>query len=337
MKKIFGLNYFEIKEALIAAGLKEYVADQFYTWIFKKRKYEPEAWLNISKKNRALILSLFDLSLEKIVKTSGDKNETRKILLELNDGMRIESVLIKEKNHYTFCISSQVGCALGCKFCATGKIGFKKNLDPGEIISQILILKGVLSNFNGKVNLVFMGMGEPLLNYKNLKKALLIITDPNGIGISQRKITVSTAGILENIKRIEEDFPRIKISFSLNASDKNLREQLMPISRKEKLTEILRYFREKRRKQRVTFEYVLIDGINDSQEDSKNLASLIRGIPCKINVIPYNENKMIPFRTPPEERVNEFAESLAGKGFTVMVRWSKGRDIKSACGQLVGE
>jgi 23S rRNA (adenine2503-C2)-methyltransferase len=337
MKRIFDLTFTEIQAELIKAGFKSFVADQLYTWIYKKGKTDSESWLNISKQNREKIKSLFEISLEKVEKQSGDNEGTNKVLIGLNDGMKVESVLIKEKNHYTFCISSQVGCGLGCKFCATGRMGFKRDLTSGEIISQILILRKMLKGFKGKINLVFMGMGEPLLNYENLKKSLQIITDPKGIGVSPRNITVSTAGILKYIKILEKDFPKIKLSFSLNASNAQMRKDLMPVSRKEDLSGILEYFRTKKRKHRITFEYVLIRDVNDRTEDAKKVSVLLQKIPCKINVIPYNENEFIPYNTPSEEKVDAFSEFLAKKGFTVMVRWSKGKDIKSACGQLAGE
>ncbi len=337
MKRIFDLTYVEVRDILLREGLKSFVADQLYTWIFKKGKTDTEYWLNISKKNREKIKSLFDLNLEKIEKQSGDSEGTNKVLIGLSDGMKVESVLIKEKKHYTFCISSQVGCGLGCKFCATGRMGFKRDLTSGEIVSQVLILRKMLKDFKGKINLVFMGMGEPLLNYENLKKSLYIITDSMGIGVSPRNITVSTAGIFKYIKLLEKDFPKIKLSFSLNASDAEMRKSLMPVSKNEGLSGILEYFSTKKRKHRITFEYVLISGVNDRIEDAKKVSTLLRKISCKINIIPYNENEFIPYKTPSEEKVNAFSEFLAKKGFTVMVRWSKGKDIKSACGQLAGE
>ena len=216
-------------------------------------------------------------------------------------------------------------------------MGYKRNLSMGEIVSQVLILRDAVGEYSGKLNLVFMGMGEPLLNYENLKRSLIQITDIDGIGISPRNITVSTSGILENLMLLENDFPNVKVSFSLNASSSEMRKELMPISRKEKLENLLAYFRKKERKHRITFEYVLIKGINDSIKDADNIFSMLNGILCKINIIPYNENDAIPYMSPGAKTVDEFAEYLAKKNFTVMVRWSKGRDIKSACGQLAGE
>ncbi len=337
MKWFFDLAPEELREDITDLGLKKFVADQLSLWILKKNLNDPENWRNIGKVNREILLKSFNFEYNRIVKVKKDKTGTEKFLFELIDGNRVESVLINEKDHYTFCISSQVGCPLGCKFCATGYLGFKRDLSPGEIISQIQMLRKELGDYSGKINLVFMGMGEPLLNYENLKKALLIITDEKGIGMSPKRITISTAGILRNLKNLENDFPNIKISFSLNGSSNDQRESLMPVSKKEKLDNILNYFRSKERKHRITFEYVLISGINDTLQDAEKVTKLLRGIPSKINIIPYNENNFSDFKPPTGTKVNEFAEFFAKKGFTVMVRWSKGKDIGSACGQLAGE
>ena len=337
MEWFYDLSESEFTDSVKKLGMKEFVSAQLSTWIFAKNISDPAGWRNISKENRAILAENFNFTLNKTVRTDTDQTGTKKFLIELRDGEKIESVLIREKNHYTFCISSQVGCALGCTFCATGSLGFKRDLTSGEIISQVMLLKRDLENYEGKINLVFMGMGEPLLNYENLKKSLLLLIDEKGIGISSRRITISTAGILKNLKKLENDFPNVKISFSLNGSGNSQRQKLMPVSKKENLDDIIGYFRNKKRKHRITFEYVLIKEVNDSLEDAEKVSRLLRGIPSKINIIPYNPNDFADFQTPSENKVDEFAEFLAKKGFTVMVRWSKGKDIRSACGQLAGE
>jgi len=337
MKWFYDLSEQGLADIIKRLGLKEFVSIQISTWVLKKNVMDSSGWRNISKENRKILDDNLDFSLNKVVRIDKDPSGTQKFLIELQDGNRIESVLIKEKNHFTFCISSQAGCALGCKFCATGNLGFKRDLTSGEIISQVLLLKKELGDYKGKINLVFMGMGEPLLNFENLKKALLLLTSGKGVGISPRRITVSTAGILKNLKRLEEDFPNIKISFSLNGSDNIQREKVMPVSKKEPLDNIIEYFRQSKRKHRITFEYVIIEGVNDSDEDRDKVLNLLKGIPSKINIIPYNPNDFSPFKTPSEKKIDEFAEYLAKKGMTVMVRWSKGKDIRSACGQLAGE
>lgn len=339
MKWIYDLTFEQLKEEITAAGIKKFTAAQIFQWLYEKNTRDIDAWSNIAKPTRAALAKQYDASLNKIIAKKEDHSGAKKILFELSDGYRIEAVLIKEKDHYTFCISTQVGCALNCSFCATGRMGFKRNLSPGEILSQVLSLEKEIPGYTGKLNIVLMGMGEPLMNYENLKQALEIITSEKGINISPRNITLSTAGILEKIRRFEKDFPRVKISFSLNAPETVLRESLMPISRKEKLPDILDYFRAAAagRKHRITFEYVLIKGVNDSLDHARLTSNLLRGIPCKINLIPYNPTDSIGFETPDPGDVEIFSDYLHSKGYTVIIRWSKGRDIKSACGQLAGE
>ncbi|UCH95384.1 MAG: 23S rRNA (adenine(2503)-C(2))-methyltransferase RlmN [Candidatus Aminicenantes bacterium] len=343
MKWIYDLSYNQLKKEITALKMKEFAGDQVFQWLYAKNVQDTDRWCNVSKANKKILLEHYDIGLNKILRLDQDHEGTKKILVELRDKHQIEAVLIEEKDHYTFCISTQVGCPLGCKFCATGRMGFTRNLGAGEIISQVLILRKELerqhnqnSKYTGKINIVLMGMGEPLLNYNHLKKALEIIISDKWIGISPRHITLSTAGILEKIRRFEKDFPGIKLGFSLNAPGSYLREQLMPISQQERLDDIIAYFKStgKKRKHRVTFEYVLMEGINDSRADAQKTAALLKGIPCKINLIPYNECEGIEFKTPDKSRVDEFSDYLYSRGYTVMVRWSKGKEIKSACGQL---
>jgi len=336
MKWIYDLSVDRLKEEMNAVNIKKFVADQIFSWIYAKNIQDITQWTNISKTNRQILANLYDTTLDTILKINEGPGGTKKILVELRDKHKIEAVLIKEQPHYTFCISTQVGCPLKCQFCATGRMGFKRNLSPGEIVSQVLLLKKQLRDYKGKINIVLMGMGEPLLNYDNLKTALGIITSDKGIAIAPRHICLSTAGVLTEMMRLETDFPKIKLSFSLNAPDSALREQLMPISHKEPLDKILEYFRatKRKRKFRVTFEYVLIKGINDSLADAQKVAALVRGIPCKINLIPYNECGASRFETPGKQAVDAFSDYLYSKGYTVIVRWSKGKEIKSACGQL---
>lgn len=343
LKWIYDLSYEELKEDIIKLRLPKFVTDQVFQWIYEKNITDISSWSNISKQNRGILLRKYDTRLDQIKAIEKDIEGTGKYLIRLRDGKQIEAVSIKEKKHYTMCISTQVGCALGCKFCATGRMGFKRDLTPGEILSQVLLLRSETAaelpgdNRKSKINIVFMGMGEPLLNYENLQKALAVITSGKGIGISPRNITVSTAGILDGIMRLERDFPVVKISFSLNAPDAESREELMPISKKEELSDILSYFRGTPRKHRITFEYVLLKGVNDSPQAAGKVAKLLRGIACKINLIPYNENDNMDYETPAKKDVEAFCEYLHGKGYTVIVRWSKGGDIKSACGQLAVE
>ena len=337
MMWIYDLSYSQLKKILIENNLSHYSADQIFLWLYRRQVFDIDRWTNISKTHREALKKTFDIRINQIIEIITDDQGTKKLLIELNDGEKVESVLIKEKSHYTFCLSSQVGCPLNCAFCRTGKMGFVRNLSSGEIVSQVLLLKQVMGEYRGKLNLVFMGMGEPFLNYDNLITALEIMTSGSGIAVSPRNITVSTAGILNKIQLFEKRFPGIKISFSLNASDAESRKQIMPVSRQEGLSELLEYFKKKPRKHRITFEYVLLKGINDSPEDARLVAALVKGIACKINIIPFNPFEGAGFRTPEENTVHAFADGLYSRGLTVMVRWSKGRSIQSACGQLAIE
>lgn len=333
-KWIYDLSAQELKEEIIALSMRPYLADQVFSWLYKKGQPNTGQWSNISKDNREILAEVFDTRVNPVVDIVEDRAGTKKFLIGLRDNNRIEAVSIKEKDHYTFCLSTQVGCALGCRFCATGSMGFLRQLSGGEILCQALALRKDIPDYKGKINVVFMGMGEPLLNYDNLKRALFIMTTEKGLGISPRRITVSTAGILKGIQAIEKDFPNLKISLSLNAPDFTTRQELMPISSTEKPADILAYFRSSQRKYRITFEYILLKDINDSLDQAHRLAKLLKGLPCKINLIPFNENPAAPYKTPSEETVQAFADYLRTQDYTVIVRWSKGKEIASACGQL---
>ena len=324
----------ELKEELRAAGFRPFTARQVFQWVYHKNNQDVASWSNIGKGDREKLADLFDCACRPVLDRQGDDQGTRKFLISLADGLKIETVLIREKDHYTFCLSTQAGCALACRFCATGTMGFQRNLSCGEMLTQVLTLKKELGDYSGKLNLVFMGMGEPLLNYENLARALRTISEPDGLNISSRHVTVSTAGILEHLQKLEHDFPQVKIAFSLNAPTSALRSELMPVSRRENLDGLLAWFRGHKRRQRITFEYVLLRGVNDSPAQARQLAKLLHGIPAKVNLIPYNENPALPFRRPDEIEVEKFRAVLLEKGFTVITRWSKGQGIRSACGQL---
>jgi 23S rRNA (adenine2503-C2)-methyltransferase len=331
---ILELQMDELKAGLVAAGFPAFTARQVFQWVYHKNNQDPASWSNIAKAGREKLNELFAWGLRPVLDRRGDSQGTRKFLIGLADAQKIETVLIPEKGRYTFCLSSQAGCALACRFCATGTMGFRRNLTAGEIVTQVLTLKKELGDYGGRINLVFMGMGEPLLNYDNLARALRIICAEHGLNVSPRHITVSTAGIRENLEKLERDFPLVKIAFSLNAPDPLLRAELMPISRREGLDGLLSYFREHERRQRITFEYVLLAGVNDAPAQARQLAHLIQGIPAKVNLIPYNASPRLPFRRPDEATVEKFRSVLLEKGLTVVTRWSKGQEIRSACGQL---
>jgi len=324
----------ELREELRAAGFRDYTAGQVFQWLYQKNSQDPAAWSNIGKAEREKLAGLYEWECRPVLSAQSDDQGTRKLLIGLADGLKIEAVLIREKGHYTFCLSTQVGCALACGFCATGTMGLCRNLSAGEIVSQVLTLKKELGETGARVNLVFMGMGEPLLNYGNLKPALQRIIAAEALAIPPRHVTVSTVGILENLKKLEQDFPQVKIAFSLNASNQELRAQLMPVSRRESLPGLLDYFKGKKRRQRLTCEYVLLRDINDTPAQARELVRLLHGIPAKVNLIPYNENPSLPFQRPDDAVVEKFRSELVRRGLTVITRWSKGQGISSACGQL---
>jgi len=323
-----------LREHILQSGMAPYTADQIFEWVYQKFEPTIDSWSNISKINRLALKEWLETGLLNVVEETRDSQGTKKFLIELDDGNRIESVLIPEKHHYTFCLSTQVGCPLGCAFCATGRMGFVRDLSAGEILVQILIMRRAIPEYCGKKNIVFMGMGEPLLNYSNLKNALEILTSQGGMAVSPRNITVSTAGIIANLQRFERDFPNVKISVSLNAPNGDIRQRLMPVTNRNGLEDLIRYLRGKRRRHRITFEYVLLAGINDGPAAVSQIAEMLRGIPCKINIIPYNKTDGNDFCAPDAEVIGAFSDLLHQKGYTVMVRWSKGSGIRSACGQL---
>ncbi len=324
----------ELKAELSAAGFRGFVARQVFQWVYHKNNQDPASWSNIAKAERGRLAELYDWRPLPVLARQDDGAGTRKLLFGLRDPLQVEAVLIPEKGRYTLCLSSQAGCPLGCAFCATGAMGFRRDLTAGEIVSQILSLKRELGEYSGRLNLVFMGMGEPLLNYGSVARALRLAIDPDGLNISPRHVTVSTAGILDGLERLERDFPQVKIAFSLNAPDPQLRAELMPISRRHGLETLLAHFRGRRLRQRITFEYVLLAGVNDSPAQARQLARLLHGIPAKINLIPFNPSPGLRFRRPDEAAVEAFRAVLLDKGMTVVTRWSKGQGIRSACGQL---
>jgi len=266
------------------------------------------------------------------------KDGTRKFLFQLEDGNRIESVLIPDRSRLTLCVSTQVGCALGCRFCLTGKTGWKRDLMASEILNQIFAVREKLGDKTSITNIVLMGMGEPLVNYKNTLKAIELMTHPDAFKFSSRRVTLSTAGLIPELEQLSMEKISFRLAISLNASDEETRSHLMPINRRYPLKKLLEACRRfpLRPRTRITFEYVMVEGINDSSQDAKRLLKILKGIPSKINLIPLNEAPGIPFKKPSEEKVKQFQEILMKGGLTAIVRTSKGAEISAACGQLQG-
>lgn len=333
------LSLHELENLLSSFGKERYRARQILRWLYQKGIQTIDEMTNLSKGLRQELNQIAFVSHLSLLRSEKSKDGTRKFLFGLQDGRRIESVLIPDQKRLTLCISTQVGCAMGCRFCLTGKMGFKRNLTLSEILNQILGVKERLSPEESITNIVLMGMGEPLANYPNTIKAIELITHPEAFNFSYRRVTLSTVGLLPGLEELAKEKIRFRLAISLNASDEKTRDHLMPINRRFPLREILKVCRNfpLRRRDRITFEYVLIEGENDSVKEAKKLVSLLKGIPSKVNLIPLNEAPEIPYKRPSEEKVRRFQEILAEGGLTAIVRKSKGADISAACGQLQGK
>lgn len=309
-------------------------AKQIYEGIYVQNKKSFQEFTTLSKTTRDILGENFVIrSLVKIDEVVSQIDKTKKFLWQLADGNTIESVVIYEKERITFCISSQVGCALDCKFCATGKMGILRNLETHEIVEQVLIMQDEINSKPS--NVVYMGMGEPMLNYKNVIHSADILTDPKGMALGKRRITISTSGVIPGIiKFIEEDQP-YSLAISLNSTEDAVREKIMPISKKypiEDLLKVANQYTEKSGKL-ITFEYVLIDKYNSSLQDAKKLVQLTHRIPCKINVIPCNSEDQ-EYLPPSAEKTKEFENYINQKSRRITLRKRKGWEIQAACGQL---
>lgn len=317
-------------------GLESYRAAQIFKWIYHRQTDDFEMMTDLGKEDRKLLSYHFLIHRLKIAKTKISVDGSIKYLFKLADGKYIESVLIPEKDHYTLCISSQVGCAQGCKFCATAKGGFVRNLTKGEIIAQVRDIMNQLDGTKRLTNIVMMGMGEPLANYNPVIGAINIITDRDcGLGISNRRLTISTAGLAPKLRALGHD-TSVNLAISLNATDNHTRNMLMPINRQYPLEKLLeactKYPLLPRR--RITFEYILLKNVNDSEENAKRLAKLLLPIRSKINLIPFNPFPGSNFQRSEASTITKFKDILNQSHYTAIIRHSKGQDISAACGQL---
>jgi 23S rRNA (adenine2503-C2)-methyltransferase len=319
-----------------------YRRNQVAEWLYARRVNSVAEMTNLPAALRQTLESAYDFSALKLVKLQGSHDTTRKFLWQLRSGDYIESVLIpasldlfgERSDRFTLCLSTQVGCAYGCKFCASGLEGWKRNLTAGEIVAQIIETeRATKTRIN---NLVFMGMGEPLANYANLMKALHLINAPWGVGIGARHITISTSGLAPQIRELAEQPLQIRLALSLHGATDDVRQQIMPVNRKYPLAELLdacAEYQEKKRKM-MTLEYILIEGVNDSTEQATLLAKHARRLHAKVNLIPYNTVEGLDWRRPTDFVIDRFAEILRGGDVTATVRREKGHDIDAACGQL---
>ena len=335
-----GLMPEEISSRLL--GKKEtYRGDQIFRWIHQHNALSFDDMTNLSKEFRKKITGMFSISsLTKSLVTTSLDGTTEKYVWELADGTKIESVIIRDDNRITACISSQVGCKMRCSFCRTGLMGFIRNLTCGEILEQLLAMRRDLKVTGEDItNVVFMGMGEPLDNLDSVLKAIGIINLETGLGIGQRKITVSTCGIPPGIVRLGKAFGKIGLAVSLNAPDDELRSRIMPVNRRYPLESLIEAAAEfvSVTGRRVTFEYILMDGVNDSPAHARKLLAIARRVPSKVNLIGYNEFEGAPFRRPPDARMEAFQKVLIDGNATAFIRKSRGTDISAACGQLASK
>ncbi len=331
------LTFPQLQEFVKNLGWEQYRAQQIFTWIWQKGITDINLMTNLAKLKREQLQKQAYISALKLIERKESQDRAQKFLFKLEDGHNIESVYIPESDRKTVCVSTQVGCALKCVICYTGKIGFTRNLKFSEIADQILQVQILVGERIS--NVVFMGMGEPFLNYDEVLKAIETINSDFGLNIGARRITVSTSGIVERIYDFA-DFPlQAKLAISLNAATDELRNELMPINKKYPLKELIKavkYYVHKKKK-RVTFEYVLIKGINDRPQDVRALVNLLKGIPCKINLIPFNSYPKSKFFSPDLSAMQNFADMLYPELPAVTIRKSRGQEILAACGQLAGK
>jgi 23S rRNA (adenine2503-C2)-methyltransferase len=315
---------------------KPYRGGQIFNWVFGKAAGHIREMTNVPRQLREDMSGTLTISYPEVADSQESSDGTQKIAYRLSDGRIIESVLIPEKDHWSICVSSQVGCAMGCRFCFTASMGFIRNLDVSEIVSQVL---HPLRSYPDRSfrNIVFMGMGEPLLNYDNVIKAIRILTDMDGPQFSKRRITVSTCGIVPRLKGLTRD-TEAALAVSLNAADDAVRQRIMPISRKYPLSDLMDALRASQlpNRRRITLEYVLIKGVNDSSRDVRELIRILHGLKVKVNLIPFNPWPGCEFQAPDHSAVLAFEQQLKNSPYAVMLRKGKGNDILAACGQLAG-
>ncbi len=336
---IGGLELTELEEAFAGLGHPRFRGRQVFQWMHKRDVTDFEQMSDLSRELRTQLAKAFEILTPEVVRTERSTDGTTKLLLQLADGKQIESVFIPDTPSQTFCISTQVGCAMGCAFCLTGRMGIDRNLTAGEIAGQVRVLARELAMLDVRFNIVLMGMGEPLHNYEATMKALRILADDHGMAVSPRRVTLSTVGVLPALERLATEPVMPNLAISLHATTEDQRDMLVPVNRKYGLKELLdacRRFPVKRR-ERITFEYVMLKEVNDSPEDARRLVRLLHGIRGKVNLLPLNEAAGIPFERPSDERVDRFAKIISDHGLTVSVRKSRGRDIRAACGQLITE
>ncbi|MCE2926944.1 MAG: 23S rRNA (adenine(2503)-C(2))-methyltransferase RlmN [Rickettsiales bacterium] len=339
---IIGLTREELTEKLAAHGFEPFRAKQIWQWVYVKGATDFAQMTSINKAGQAKLAEYFSIKRPGIAKDLTSFDSTRKWLLEFNDKNKIETVFIPEEDRGALCVSSQVGCTLSCSFCHTGTMKLVRNLTAAEIIGQVLIARDGLKEWNKKredclfTNIVMMGMGEPLYNYEQVARALKIIMDGEGIAISKRRITLSTSGVVPMIKQCGDELG-VNLAISLHAVRDELRDELVPLNKKYPIKELLQACREypaASNTRRITFEYVMLKDVNDSDADARELVRLLRGIHAKVNLIPWNPWPGAKYETSSRNRQHAFAKIVNDAGFSSPIRATRGQDIFAACGQL---
>ncbi len=344
-KNLLGMNWAELKALFEDMGEKPFRAEQVMKWIHQRGVLDVDNMTDISKKLREQLQTSTRITLPKVVAEYPSEDGSCKWIIEVASGSRVEMVFIPEAGRGTLCVSSQAGCSLDCSFCATGKQGFDSNLSSAEIVGQLWWANKKLGAFdseNGRIvsNIVMMGMGEPLLNFDNVMAAINIMMDDCAYGLSKRKVTISTSGVVPAIDRLKE-FTDASLAISLHAPNDELRSQIMPINNRYPIADLLKSVRgymDSLPDRRVpVIEYTLIKGVNDHRQYARDLAELLKDFPCKINLIPFNPFDLSDYQRPSSTSLSNFRQILQQKGFTVTVRTTRADDIGAACGQLVGD
>jgi len=335
---LVGLLPSELEDLAVELGASRYRGRQLATWIYRKSVFDLEVMTDLPKDFRQLLAERAVVELAEIERETPSADGSRKLVFLLTGAARISSVLMPDDDRITLCVSTQVGCGFACGFCLTGVMGLERNLNAGEIVSQVLAANRLLEKESRRVtHIVFMGMGEPLANYAAVVKAIRILTDAKlGLGYSPRRITVSTVGLVPGIDKLGREELKVNLAISLHATTDEVRSRLMPVNRSFDLAALMaavkRYPLASR--QRVFFEYVMLEDVNDTLDDAERLVRLLRGVKAKVNLIPFNDWEGARFRRPPLARILAFQSVLLDAGITTTVRWSKGEDIGAACGQL---
>lgn len=333
MNNIFNLTYESLEKYFLSIDEKKFRATQLYDYLYKKRVYDLNAMSNISNITKERLKKDFDFSFIKIIAKQED-TDVKKYLFELADGNRIETVLMFHNYGTSICVSSQVGCNMGCRFCESGRLKKVRNLETYEIVEQILLIE---KEANVKItHIVVMGIGEPFDNYDNVMNFIRIITSPKGIDLGSRHITVSTCGVIPGINKFMNDFSQVNLAISLHAPNDMIRNKIMPISKAYKLDDLMETIKKyiAKTNRRVTFEYIMLENINDSLECAKELAKLLKDITCYVNLIPYNETENIEFKRTKKVQILAFYDILKKNGINVTIRKEFGGKVDAACGQL---